>query len=42
MVNGNRRVEFFDLRFHSLGRSDHFRYVVEFDGTGKIAFQGFL
>ncbi len=42
MINGNRRVEFFDLRFHSLGRSNHFRYVVDFDGTGKIAFQGFL
>ena len=42
MINGNRRVEFFDLRFHSVGRSKYFRYMVEFDGTGKIVFQGFL
>ncbi len=40
VINGNRRVEFFDLRFHSL--SNHFRYVVDFDGNGKVAFQGFL
>ncbi len=43
VVNGNHRVEFFDLRF---GMIDGFRrpflYVVDFDGEGEVAFQGFL
>ena len=42
VINGNRRIEFLDLRFHSLGRNNHFVYVVDFDRTGKVVFQGFL
>ena len=42
VVNGNRRVEFFDLRFGSIGGRKPFLYVVDFDGEGKVAFQGFL
>jgi inner membrane protein len=42
MINGVRRVEFFDLRFRMLGRNNHFSYAVDFDGAGKVIFQGFL
>jgi inner membrane protein len=42
IVNGNRRVEFFDLRFGSMGGRKPFLYVVDFDGGGNVAFQGFL
>jgi inner membrane protein len=42
VVNGNRRVEFYDLRFGSIGDRRPFLYVVDFDGGGNVAFQGFL
>ena len=42
VINGKRRIEFIDLRFYSLGGSNHFTYVVDFDGAGKVVFQGFL
>jgi membrane-bound metal-dependent hydrolase YbcI (DUF457 family) len=42
VINGKRRIEFIDLRFCSLGGSTHFMYVVDFDGAGKVVFQGFL
>lgn len=42
VVNGKRRVEFFDLRFGQLGGRKPFRYVVDFEETGRVAFQGFL
>lgn len=40
--NGKRRVEFFDLRFGQLGGRRPFRYVVDFDEAGRVAFQRFL
>ncbi len=42
IVNGNHRVEFFDLRFGSIGGRKPFLYVVDFDLEGNVAFQGFL
>ena len=42
IVNGNHRVEFFDLRFGSIGGRRPFLYVVDFDGEGNVVFQGFL
>jgi len=42
IVNGNHRVEFFDLRFGSIGGRRQFLYVVDFDGEGNVVFQGFL
>ena len=42
VVNGNHRVEFFDLRFGSIDGRRPFLYVVDFDGEGNVAFQGFL
>ena len=42
MVNGNHRVEFFDLRFGSIGGRTPFVYIVDFDGEGNVVFQGFL
>ncbi len=42
VVNGNQRVEFYDLRFGSIGGRRPFLYVVDFDGRGSVAFQGFL
>ncbi len=42
IVNGNHRVEFFDLRFGSINRRRPFLYVVDFDGKGNVVFQGFL
>ena len=42
IVNGNQRVEFFDLRFGSIDGRMPFLYVVDFDGEGNVAFQGFL
>ena len=43
VVNGNRRVEFFDLRFGIIdGIRPPFVYVVDFDSEGKVAFEGFL
>jgi inner membrane protein len=42
IVNGNQRVEFFDLRFGSIGGRRPFLYVVDFDEEGNVAFQGFL
>jgi len=42
VVDGNRRVEFFDLRFGAINGIRPFRYVVDFDGEGNVAFQGFL
>jgi inner membrane protein len=41
-VNGKHRVEFFDLRFDSIEGRRPFLYVVDFDGDGNVAFQGFL
>jgi inner membrane protein len=42
VVNGNQRVEFYDLRFDSIGDRRPFLYVVDFDGGGNVVFQGFL
>jgi inner membrane protein len=42
VLNGKRRVEFYDLRFGQLGGRRPFIYVVEFDESGKVVFQGFL
>ena len=42
VVNGNHRVEFFDLRFGAINGMRPFLYVVDFDGEGNVAFQGFL
>ena len=42
IVNGNHRVEFFDLRFGSIGGRRPFLYVVDFDGEGNVVYQGFL
>lgn len=42
IVNGKQRVEFFDLRFGSVEGRRPFLYVVDFDGEGNVAFQGFL
>jgi len=42
LVDGKHRVEMSDLRFGIRGGRKPFRYVVEFDGNGKVAFQGFL
>lgn len=43
VVNGNHRVEFFDLRFGSInGIKPPFVYVVDFDSEGGVAFEGFL
>jgi len=42
IVNGKRRVEFFDLRFGAVEGRRPFLYVVDFDADGNVAFQGFL
>jgi inner membrane protein len=42
VVNGNQRVEFYDLRFGSIRGRRPFLYVVDFDAGGSVAFQGFL
>jgi inner membrane protein len=42
VVNGNQRVEFYDLRFGSIEGRRPFLYVVDFDEEGNVAFQGFL
>lgn len=42
LVNGRRRVEFYDLRFDSNGWGKLFGYVVDFDQTGRVVFHGFL
>ena len=42
-VNGNYRVEFFDLRFGAIrGVRPPFLYAVDFDKKGNVVFQGFL
>ena len=41
VVNGTRRLEFFDLRFGSIGNRKPFLYLVEFDADGNVVFQGF-
>jgi inner membrane protein len=42
-VNGNHRVEFFDLRFGAIrGVRRPFLYAVDFDKKGNVVFQGFL
>ena len=41
VINGKRRVEFFDLRFEQLGGRKPFCYVVDFEETGQVSFQGF-
>jgi inner membrane protein len=40
--DGKHQVEMFDLRFGSRAGRRPFRYVVEFDENGKVAFGGFL
>ncbi len=42
MINGNNRVEFFDLRFGLLAMRRPFLYGVDFDQEGNVVFQGFL
>jgi hypothetical protein len=41
-VGGNRRVEFFDLRFGSIKQRRPFVYAVDYDEAGRVVFQGFL
>jgi inner membrane protein len=41
-VDGKHRVEMSALRFGLRGGRKPFRYVVEFDESGKVTFQGFL
>jgi inner membrane protein len=41
-VDGNRRVEFFDLRFGSINKRRPFVYAVDYDEAGRVVFQGFL
>lgn len=38
---GHQRVEFFDLRFYTLGTRFPFKYVIEFDPQGRLIRQGF-
>ena len=42
VIDGNNRVEFFDLRFGFLKNRRPFLYVVDFDQEGNVVFQGFL
>jgi len=42
VVDGKHRVEFIDLRFGSVGTRRPFRYVLDFDESGKVVFKGFL
>ena len=42
VINGNNRVEFFDLRFGLLATRRPFLYEVDFDQEGNVVFQGFL
>jgi len=42
VINGKRRVEFYDLRFGSISQRRPFVYAVDFDEAGKAVFQGFL
>jgi inner membrane protein len=42
LINGNRRVEFYDLRFGSISRRRPFVFVVDYDEAGRVVFQGFL
>jgi len=42
LINGNNRVEFFDLRFGLLAMRRPFLYGVDFDQEGNVVFQGFL
>lgn len=42
VINGNNRVEFFDLRFGLLAMRRPFLYGVDFDQGGNVVFQGFL
>jgi len=42
IIDGNNRVEFFDLRFGFLKNRRPFLYVVDFDNEGNVVFQGFL
>lgn len=42
LTNGTRRVEFYDLRFGSIGQTRPFVYAVDFDEQGRVVFQGFL
>jgi len=42
VINGKRRVEFYDLRFDLLNQTRPFVYAVEFDEQDRVVFQGFL
>lgn len=42
IIDGNNRVEFFDLRFGLLEIRRPFLYIVDFDQQGNVVFQGFL
>ncbi len=42
IIDGNNRVEFFDLRFGEIEIRRPFLYVVDFDQEGNVVFQGFL
>lgn len=42
LVNGKRRVEFYDLRFGLIDERRPFVYVVDFDEAGRVVFQRFL
>jgi inner membrane protein len=42
LIDGNNRVEFFDLRFGLSEIRTPFLYVVDFDQQGNVVFQGFL
>ena len=42
IIDGNNRVEFFDLRFSLLETRRPFLYVVDFNQEGGVVFHGFL
>ncbi|MFW6147276.1 MAG: metal-dependent hydrolase [Thermodesulfobacteriota bacterium] len=42
VINGKRRVAFYDLRFDLISQRNPFVYAVDFDAAGKVVFQGFL
>jgi len=42
LINGKRRVEFYDLRFGSINQRRPFVFAVDYDEAGRVVFQGFV
>jgi inner membrane protein len=42
LIDGKRRVEFYDLRFGSINQRRPFVFAVDYDEAGRVVFQGFL